>query len=151
MAYDQERRVTRAHHSRASTCGIKRDTHRRHKGACAKNTAEIIVHCFHYRRWSVVFHAAMMEKKFCQSGKQRSSGPVAGAICNPKQNPAVFHGQPTVDVTAYLDYGTIARGNLPTGQHRRLLRDQWLLRQAGGGQIALKIATPFFELIVLPL
>ena len=143
--------MTRPHHACASALGVNRNAHRRHERSRAKNAAEIMIHGFHDPGWRVVFYAAMMKKEFRQSGKQRSRGSVAGAICDPKQNSALLHRQPTVDITAHLDYRAITGGNLPTGQSRGLVRNQGLLGQARSGQIALEITTPFFEFIVLPL
>src|SRR5215216_5204351 len=127
MAYDQERRVTRPHHACASALRVNRDAHGRHERSRAKNTPEIMIHGFHNLGWRVVFYAAVMKKEFGQSGKQRSSGSVTRAICNPEQNSASLHRQPTVNIAAYLDYRAITGGNLPPGQPRGLVRNQRLL------------------------
>src|SRR5215468_4455617 len=103
MANDKHWRMTRPHDLRAPGCVIQRDTHRRHKRAPAKNAAKVIVNCFHHTGWRVVFHTAMMKEKLCQRGKQRRSCPVTGAVGNPEQASAVFHSQPAVNVSAYLN------------------------------------------------
>src|SRR5439155_192610 len=74
---------------------------------------KIVVHRFHYPSGAIVLNAAMMKKKFRQGGKQRSSGPVAGTIGNPKQDSAIFHPQPAIDIAAYLDDRSITGGDFP--------------------------------------
>src|SRR5213080_1224206 len=151
VARDQNRRVPCAHDSRASGRGIDGDAHSCHKRARAKNAAKIVVHRFHHPSGSIVLDAAMMEKKFRQGGKQRCSGPVAGTIGNPKQDPAIFHPQPAIDIAAYLDHRSITGGDFPACNGGWLLRNQGLLSQLCRSKIALQIATPFFKLVILPL
>jgi len=42
----------------------------------------------------IVFFISVMKEKFGESGEQGRRSPVAGAICDPEQNPAIFHAQP---------------------------------------------------------
>src|SRR6266571_2223548 len=53
-----------------------------------------MVHSFHHGGRCILLVVAMVEEKFCQRRKQRRSGSVTGAICDPEQNSAVFHSQP---------------------------------------------------------
>src|SRR5438093_4957888 len=108
---DQNRRVPCAQDSRASGRGIDGDAHSCHKRARAKNAAKIVMHRFHHPSGSIVLDAAMMEKKFRQGGKQRCSGPVAGTISNPKEDPGIFYPPPAIDIAAYLDHRSITGGD----------------------------------------
>ena len=72
-----------------------------------------MVHSFHHGGRCILLVVAMVEEKFCQRRKQRRSGSVTGAICDPEQNSAVFHSQPAIDIAAHLDDRAITRCNLP--------------------------------------
>src|SRR4029077_2378469 len=110
-----------------------------------------MVHSFHHGGRCILLVVAMVEEKFCQRRKQRRSGSVTGAICDPEQNSAVFHSQPAIDIAAHLDDWAITRCNLPTWQRQRFLWNQRLLLKSRSCQISLMITPPFLQFIILPL
>ena len=75
---------------------------------------------------------------------------MAGRIRHPKQNPAVLHRQPSVNVAADLDHWSKARRNVPTRNFQRLLWNQRLLGQPRRGQVALEVVSPGLEFLLRP-
>src|SRR5688572_15913018 len=72
-----------------------------------------------------------------------------GCIRDPKEGASIRHAQPTVDVSADLDDGLITSGDFPSRERGWLLRDERLLGQTGGFEIAFQIPPPGLELVVL--
>src|SRR5436190_6296266 len=110
--------MTCTHRVRASRFVIDRNTHRCHESAAAKDASKGIVDCFHHAGRGVLFRTTVVKEKLCERCKQCSSGPVTGAIGNPKQDPTIFHSQPTVDVAPHLDYRPVTSCNIPSGKHQ---------------------------------
>src|ERR1051325_4100648 len=107
--------MTRPDDAQTSAGRLKCDAPRRHEGTCAKNSTKIIVYRLHDGSWSVVLGAAMMKKEFGQGRHQSSGSAVASSVSNPKEDPAVFHPQPAIDIATDLNHGPITCCNLPSG------------------------------------
>src|SRR4029453_8151684 len=102
MANDEKRRMTRPYFVCASVCVVERNTHRCHERAPSKNAAKVMVDCLHQAGWRAVFHIAMVKEKLCQRCEQCSSGPMTGTIGDPKQESAILHSYPAIDIAPHL-------------------------------------------------
>ena len=93
--------------------------------------------------------AAMMKEELGQGGEERGGSPMARGVRDPEQGSPIGHAQPAIDIAADLNYGPITCGDIPSRQHRGLLRNEGLLGQSGRREVSLQVPAPRLELVVL--